>query len=298
MPQKLEPTEYPELYKESDSCAIYSQKRYFWAFTAKICLPIAVAVLAALLAFHIKGFGEIGLVIAVFLLASLILTAFIDSKRMDRIWFSSRAIAESVKKESWLFMMKAKPYDPSVTEAHALKIFLDSLRKIIASQPNVSSELAKHFADTPQVTAQMQNVRGKDVTERLNYYKNNRLHDQRIWYTKKSTLNKNQESHLSILSWVLQFLAVFLAFTIYYSNSIFNPVGSLTTAAAAIVSWVSARGYRELSQSYGLIAQELSFLEDEANQVSNQEELDELVQDVERTISREHTIWLARRTAG
>jgi hypothetical protein len=59
---------------------------------------------------------------------------------------------------------------------------------------------------------------------------------------------------------------------------------------------MSARSYRELSQSYGLIAQELSFLEEEANQVSNQDELDALVQDVERTISREHTIWLARRT--
>ena len=294
----MESPEYPELYLESDSCAIESQKKYFWTYKAKIGLPIAVAVLAALSSSNIQGFGVIAMGIAAILLASLILTMVIDLRRVDRIWFSSRAIAETVKKESWLFMMQAKPYDPSQTESNSVKIFLENLRKILSYQSHVSPELTKYFRNSPQITEKMRGIRKKTIAERLNYYRKNRIHDERLWYTKKADFNRKQESRLFIVSWVLQFLAIFLAFTIiYYSKSVVNPVGSLTTAAAAIISWMSARSYRELSQSYGLIAQELSFFEEQTNQVSNQDELDELIQDVERTISREHTIWLARRTA-
>jgi hypothetical protein len=147
----------------------------------------------------------------------------------------------------------------------------------------------------------MKRIRNGTVVERLSSYIANRVHDQYLWYAGKSKLNRDLENIWFILTWVFQFLAVSFAFIVFLiSNPVINPVGILTTAAAAIISWMSVRSYRELSQSYGLIKQELSLLEEQAKQLppKTEKELNDFVQEVEQTISREHTIWLSRRIVG
>jgi len=51
------------------------------------------------------------------------------------------------------------------------------------------------------------------------------------------------------------------------------------------------------SQSYGFIAQELSLLETQVEQASTEQQLINIVLNVETAISREHAIWLVRRTS-
>jgi hypothetical protein len=294
----LRPPEYPEICNESDSCAIDNQKKYFRLFKLKIGLLIAVSIVTSVSSSTVLEFAGLGLVIAIALLALMFLTAVIELRRYDRIWFSSRAIAESVKKESWLFMMEAKPYNNTDIES-AVRIFLANLRKVIDSQSQISSELSTHLQDSPQITAAMKEIRNQSIAGRLNIYLTHRVHDQCVWYTSMSKLNRDLESKWFVLTWIFQFLAVSFAFIVFLlNNPVINPVGILTTTAAGVISWMSVRSYRELSQSYGLIKQELSLLEEQAKQLppKTEEELGEFVQEVERTISREHTIWLSRRT--
>lgn len=291
-------TEYPEIYKESDSCAIDSQKKYLRLFRVKIGLLIAISIITSVSGSKTLGVSYLGIIIAIVLLALMILTAIIELRRFDRTWFSSRAVAETVKKESWLFMMKAKPYDNTITEAVAVNTFLANLRKVLGSQSQILSELSAYLQDSPQITEKMKRTRNETVAERLNYYITHRVHEESLWYAKKSKLNRDLEFRWFILTWVFQFLAVSISFVVFvFNNPILNPVGILTTTAAAVISWMSVRSYRELSQSYGLIKQELSLLEEQARQFPSEteEQLDEFVQEVERTISREHTIWLSRR---
>jgi hypothetical protein len=236
------------------------------------------------------------LTIAIVLAVLMTLAAIGDLKRLDRIWFAARAVAESVKKESWLFMMKIVPYDDSTSDSEARKVFLDRLKRFLDSQPSICSELIMDSQEGKQITESIENARKQTVLERLAYYRTNRIHDQQHWYTKKATWSRKQEEGWFILSWVLQGLAVTLAFIIViFSGLIINPVGIITTAGAGVLSWMGARNYRELSQSYGFIAQRLSILEEQAEQLSTEKELAEMVLRVEETISQEHTIWLARR---
>jgi len=296
----LETPEYPAMYNESDLCAIDNQKKYLRLFKLKIGLLIAVSIVTSVSINNLPGFAGLGLVIAIVLLALMVLTAIIELRRFDRTWFSSRAVAETIKKESWLFMMKAKPYD-SINVEDAIRIFLTNLRKILDSQSQISSELSAHLQDSPQITETMKRIRNGTVVERLSSYIANRVHDQYLWYAGKSKLNRDLENIWFVLTWVFQFLAVSFAFIVFLiSNPVINPVGILTTAAAAIISWMSVRSYRELSQSYGLIKQELSLLEEQAKQLplKTEKELNDFVQEVEQTISREHTIWLSRRIVG
>lgn len=296
----METPEYPAMYNESDLCAIDNQKKYLRLFKLKIGLLIAVSIVTSVSINNLPGFAGLGLVIAIVLLALMVLTAIIELRRFDRTWFSSRAVAETIKKESWLFMMKAKPYD-SINVEDAIRIFLTNLRKILDSQSQISSELSAHLQDSPQITETMKRIRNGTVVERLSSYIANRVHDQYLWYAGKSKLNRDLENIWFVLTWVFQFLAVSFAFIVFLiSNPVINPVGILTTAAAAIISWMSVRSYRELSQSYGLIKQELSLLEEQAKQLplKTEKELNDFVQEVEQTISREHTIWLSRRIVG
>lgn len=296
MAVSLRSPEYPEIYNESDLCAIDSQRKHFRLFKLKIGLLIAVSIVTSVSASTALGFAGLGLIIAIVLLALTFLTLIIELRRFDRIWFSARAIAETVKKESWLFMMKAKPYERD-TES-AMRIFLDNLRKVMESQSQISSELSAHLRGSPQVTETMREVRNESITGRLDAYLAHRVHDQCVWYGNRSKSNKDLETKWFVLTWIFQFLAVSFAFIVFLlNNPVLNPVGILTTTAAAVLSWMSVRSYRELSQSYGLVRQELSILEEQAKQLppTNEEELDEFVQEVERAISKEHTIWLGRR---
>ena len=236
------------------------------------------------------------IVLAICLVVSIALSAIASMKKFDRIWFSSRAIAESMKTESWRFMAKVEPYNGGISDSMAEDRFLKRLDKILRRQPSISPELVSHLREGAQITEYMRDVRKKALQDRRAYYVQNRIHDQKIWYAAKAKWNHTQESQWFVITWMLQVAAAVIAvIVISFSDQIVNPVGILTTAGAGALSWIHARSYRELSQSYGLAAQELALLEAQADRVSTEEELAEIVMDVERTISREHTIWLARR---
>lgn len=293
----LELQEYPVLFRESDSCAIHSQREYFRLLKIKICLLLVTAAVASF-SWNQEPSVRIpaAVVTAMILTVLMALSAIGDMKKFDRIWFGSRAIAESVKKESWVFMMKGKPYDNTVTDSVAEQVFLNRLKQIFQSQSSICSELASYSNEGDQITEHMKQMMRKPIVDRLTYYAKNRIHDQRLWYAKKANWNRTRESRWFIVTWILQVVAVILAFIIIgFKNLVANPVGILTTAGAGVLSWMTARSYRELSQSYGLIAQELSFLEERGEHVSTEEELSDIVLEVEQTISREHTIWLTKR---
>jgi hypothetical protein len=67
------------------------------------------------------------------------------------------------------------------------------------------------------------------------------------------------------------------------------------TYASAIAAWTQMKRHNELAQSYALAAQELEELEAVAtNQISGNA-FTQLVEQAENSISREHTLWCARR---
>jgi hypothetical protein len=285
------------MYQESDSCAANTQKKHFLLVRSKIILLLVIAGVAAVswnVAPAIKTYSAIA--VGAILAILLVLTAIGDTKRFDTIWFSSRAIAESVKKETWLFIMKSRPYDEMVTDPEAESLFLGRLEQFLKSQPNICSMLTLHSDGRNQITPHMKNIRNSSLANRLTFYLSDRVRDQQSWYINKSKLDNTREWEWYIVSWILQLSAVVLAFvTILFKVLPINPLGVVTTAGAGVLSWMNARSYRELSLSYGLIAQRLSILGEQRKEALTEKELADLVEDFEKAISTEHTIWLARR---
>jgi hypothetical protein len=147
----------------------------------------------------------------------------------------------------------------------------------------------------PQITKKMKEMRNEKLANRRDFYIQNRIRDQRLWYVEKAKWNKKRESLWFVVTWILELTAASLAIVIIILQDTFiNPVGIVTTAGAGVLSWINARSYSEPAESYGFVAQELVLLQDRANQVSTEKDLAKIVLDAERTIDREHTVWLAR----
>jgi len=302
----LELQDYPLMYRESSSSASSNQKKHFRLFRIRIALLIALASLGAVSWNQIPSLNALPpnlrvlpfLVIAVSLAIALVFTVILETKKYDSLWFSSRAIAEAVKRETWLFMMKAKPYDQTVSDSDAEKGFFAFLKQMLKSQSSICSMLTKHSEEGSQITKRMKDIRKSSVAERLEFYGNNRINDQQSWYEGKTKWNISQESRWTILMWLLEALAILFAIVnIFFTDSPFNLIGVATTSGAAVLSWINARNFRELSQSYGLIAQELTIFEGQAKQVQTEEELAALVADVEAALSQEHAMWKSTHNA-
>jgi hypothetical protein len=72
-------------------------------------------------------------------------------------------------------------------------------------------------------------------------------------------------------------------------------VGPLLALAAAFTAWTQLERNDELRQSYALANQELLSIKALAGTVDTEEGLAKLVSNGEGAISREHTMWIAKR---
>ena len=72
-------------------------------------------------------------------------------------------------------------------------------------------------------------------------------------------------------------------------------MGLFASVATAATAWTQLGRHDELSKSYALAYQELLMIRTLGEKVSTEEGLDRLVTDGENAISREHTMWMAKR---
>ena len=283
------------LYQVADQASLSAQRRYvrFYLWHL-ICLILGsvVAMLSTVIPTVAIKWAHI--VLALLLVIGVILILVSRARRDDNVWFDCRAIAESTKTAIWRFMMKAAPFrDDSANK----KSFIDQLQRIRKARPLSSKYLAQSLdANAQSISDFMNNVRQKTVKERQRLYLESRLRDQKAWYSNKAKFNLKEEACWFWVVLALQVLAI--AFAIIQASLgglKVNMVPLLMTCAASAVAWGQMKRYGELAQTYSLAAQELE--EQEAIALDIKEETDFLafVEQVEETISREHTMWSVRR---
>lgn len=294
----MEPNQYPSLFQVMDTAAVRDERAHFRVLRAEVLLLCATAAIASVAWSRASVLSALGAIAtAVVLILILGLGLLRQARRYDRRWFACRSVSESAKTETWRFMTRAKPY-ASADDSAAEKAFLGQIRSILENAaPEAKSAVAFSVPTTPQVTSYMRSLRGKPLNDRLKSYLEERVRDQRAWYAAKAAQNARREARWFLLTLCLQvFAAAMAVWVVTVPNPLANPVGLLTTIAASGGTWSNARGYRELAQSYGMVSQELGVLEDEATQITDANGFEIWVDKVEHTISREHTMWVRRRT--
>jgi hypothetical protein len=291
------PSGYPSLFQSSDSASLIEQKSYI-----NLCrIDFALIVLAAFFSgFSLNTSLNIFKWCALFALISLILSfclkLIIKVGKWDKKWFDTRAVAESIKTVTWRYIMGVEPYENSLSAEDADRKFVDKLGEILKSVSKASGSLAKNVGSGQQITNRMREVRQMNIEERKTIYLQQRIKDQKDWYSKKAKYNSDKETMWFWVTIIVELLAIFAA--IYILNTLystFNPIGTFTTLVVVFTAFNQTKKHGELSQSYAIAAQELSSIESLAVHIKNEESLSDYVRDTENAISKEHTMWCAKR---
>lgn len=281
--------ELPGLYRAANSASQDAQTTHY------LCLMsyLFFLVLAAAVSLWFSDL-VVGAVISasLFLLTLGILIA-LRVMRYDDIWYNGRAVAESVKTRSWRWMMRAEPYEHCDNPTTVAKQFINDLKAILKQNQHLAGKLpTKEYMEEP-ISKSMKAIREMAVDERLKIYKSHRIQNQADWYSRNAVFNKKRSRQWFIVSVALHATAIFMLLLRIYEPKLPLPVVVVATAASAVLTWVQAKKYNELSSSYSLTVHEIILIKGEAISIKEEHELSNFVVNTETAFSREHTQWIA-----
>lgn len=286
----------PALFRAADNASVAAQSKYLALIRFDLFTLILSAALTSIQVESAWWAEKLALLAAVCLALGFFATLILSRSSYRKRWYGGRAVAESVKTSAWRYMTCVEPFERGISAKEADERFSESLRDILQEKQQLSMSLGGDLGCAEQITAKMRSLRDQDLQTRLRSYTICRLADQREWYSRESEKNEKRQEWLFYSVMAVQGLALIAAIWFVTSPQIaFKPIGTLTAAAAALIAWLQVKQYQELAQSYGMAAHELGTIGAQSTHVNSEADLTELVTAAESAISREHTMWLARR---
>ena len=283
--------DYPALYRSADSGSNRAQRHFLNSLRAEFILLCSLVVATGAKQSY-AGWWAASLLLATILTGLLVHRYLVEN---DTKWYRCRALAESIKTSAWRFACRAQPYQDCEKVSIAVRNFLQDLIKIKADNRFIGDSLDENYSDADQITEKMFEVRKLSWEDRLSYYMNNRVREQRTWYAKKAAYNRSRRQ---FWFWFVVICYVLIAFAIladrFASVDLLTPINFLLIASTSSIGWLQVKRHGELAASYLLTAHEIGALLQTAGEVVDEETLSLYVTTAEFAFSREHTQWAAR----
>lgn len=287
--------DYPALWRSSSAAAQACQWWFLCWVRVHLVLLAATGLIAAWIPVNSNADHVVSGAIALLMFAALVIGLVLKLARMDDAWFRTRAFAENAKGAAWRFMMKAKPDSADEDEAEE-KAFLEELEQIRGRFPQVETYLSKYDNGGDELTPKMREVRAMPMADRLGFYKQHRLQDQIEWYRRNAKDNAKAEGAWFSGILVAEGLAVIAAVIRILEIHEYNPTGGIAAVAVCFVAWSQTKRFSDLANTYGVASRDLNGLCTRAEHVHDEAVLGELITEVEAAISREHRLWVERRS--
>jgi hypothetical protein len=290
--------DYPALFRAADAASRSGQARFLCLFKADLVLLVMGALLTAVAVADIDHLRLLRGAAAVAFASSVLLTVIMRQRNDEEAWYGGRAAAESVKTRTWLYMMAADPFPGSLSPQEADRQFADDLASILRQQEQLGLALRPGQSDQRvQITDAMRSLREADLPEKRRTYGTDRVEHQCKWYSKNARDNHIAELRYYLLAIASQAAALITAtiMTVWPATPL-NYTAVFATLAAAFMSWTQVKKHNELAQIYEITSNELGLVADQLMHVKTHDELSGFVKDAESAISREHTLWVARRS--
>jgi len=282
----------PEIYQKAGDASARWQKSFLqWNRINFIVLALAAAMssLRSYLPTEVLR-GAAAIMGAALLASGAVMSFWLRKSRLERRWYSARAVAESVKTLSWRYMMTAAPFEGGSPDAEAKAAALfESFVHDIAEQEEAP------VPKIQEITAKMQEIRAWPRAARLTLYLQERLEEQRTWYAGNSERNEESGRRVLYMAVATQIVACVLALIPIF-REIPDFGGVFATVSASALAWMQLKKYEDLTQAYKTAAKELSRIGSGVapGWTPSDAELSRFVLDTENAISREHTLWLAK----
>jgi hypothetical protein len=282
--------ELPGFYQAADQTSLEGQRRYLRAIRVVLAGSV-VAAAGGAVASSGDNWRWLAFLSGAAFLLTILASLYIAVARPAKVWYDGRAAAESAKSLAWEYAVGGGPFcletcpDP---DEHLL-IRLGDILKLR------DFTIKDQKGPTEQITEAMRVLRGSSLDQRRSAYLSGRIEDQRSWYSKKARWNQTRSNAWLVVSLVAQGLGVAGAFLLGAGWIGFDALGLFAAVAAAIAAWVQAKDHAGLASAYGIASQELGLAKIRLAADSDELTWASLVDDAEQAISREHTLWLARR---
>lgn len=294
--RKFAKSDYPALFLAADRASTEAQCKYARLMRSTLVLLVIGAGLAAASPVFDSAKPAFALASAICLSLSLAVTTYLKTQKVEQLWYGGRAVAESAKSMTWRYMSGTDPYFVGLPPAEGDRKFVSDLESIIKERKQLAFGFGGEFAERPQISVPMRAVRSASLEERRSTYLAERIADQRRWYGDQARVNRAARNRYLNLIIAGQFLAVIAAIALVrWPDAKIKLTGLFTSLATALIAWLQVRQHKELAQSYSIAEVELGFIQERAQYVTNDRELSDFVGDAENAISREHTLWIARR---
>ncbi len=290
---KFEDKDLPGLFQSADTASIKEQQKFFKG----IFWYLMLLIVAALFAFFADDYPNpiFKIISTVLFLLTLFIMVWLRVSRPDDIWYNGRAVAESVKTRSWRWMMRAEPYFDCDNIEIVRKHFVIDLKTILKQNENLIGKLGISASVEEPISAKMIEVRMLNLSDRFNFYRQERITNQAIWYTNKSKFNEKRAEMWFWTTVSLHSLAILLLLYNIYDPNAKLPIEVVAVAASSVLTWLQAKKHNELSSSYSLTAHEIILIKSEITIIKSEEDLSEYIMNCENAFSREHTQWYARK---
>jgi hypothetical protein len=300
LPPALHHQDFPPLFNKVDVISIRKKRNYLWGVRAELLL-LVVGALAGLGSYTIAAGASsldiLGVVAVAAFLTSLIIQFIRFQNHPDITWYAARAVAESVKRLTWLYSMGGSPFPKSSDDATVETRFQEQVQAVLHTVVNQTDDTADQARFKVQnggaITPVMRQYRALDLPTRRELYLTRRINDQQRWYAKKALQNKRGANGWSYFLQTIEFIGVVIAFLKLFNIvqlDLLSVVGLLATAG---ISWLQSQQHQTLAQSYAIAATELGKIAASINTSQDEAQWANFVGNAEQAISREHTAWVA-----
>jgi hypothetical protein len=276
--------DFPALFRSADRSSLVAQRR-FLTTTGAILILIAFAALMGAVAGRWSGW-----VGAVAFLVAIVMGALAVTQNLERTWYDGRALAESAKTLTWLYLVRGGEFgDGQSSPDDAFKANLRELRGELASIDFVVREAGV------EITPRMRELRSATLEVRRDAYVKGRIEGQIEYYRRRSAEHGRDARLLFLATWTAQ--AVGLVGAVLKATAVldFDLLGVGAAAAASLTAWLQARDHVTLQRAYELTADELDLVREDVPSGNDEGVWGAFAAEAEAAISREHVMWVARR---
>jgi len=223
-------------------------------------------------------------------LAAIALGALAVTQNLQRTWYDGRALAESAKSLSWLYMMRggalSGPDDKAAeTFTARLRALSDELRDLAYVLPS----------EGPEITDAMRAMRGSLLADRRTTYDRARLANQVEYYRRRGADHRHHARRFQIATWVAQLAGLTGALLRATDVIHVDLLGIGAACAAGLTAWLQTRDHVTTARAYELTAEDLDRVRRDAPEEDDEAAWGAFVAGAEAAMSREHVMWIARR---
>jgi hypothetical protein len=285
---------FPSLLREASDLSARGQRLYMRLTYGGLLAALVAAVGGAIPVEAPVGSGAVDVGAAIAGSAFLVgigLAYYTVSIRPERGWYEGRAVAASVKTLCWQYGVGGGVFGIGAAGAE---------ERLVARLGDVLEATSMVGASGRLITPELGALRRAPLADRRSIYLAERVDGQVRWYSQRAAYNRRRVRLWYGVAIASQTVGLVFAALKAFDVIQVDLLGIAATAAASASAWVQAKDHQSLAESYAVTARELVLIRAKAEAAGDgADEADwcAFVEDAERAISREHTLWRARRGA-